>query len=176
MAVVNSASAGLRAVPKATIVQLRAPGLSTRDLEREANELVASSSVPVIVSSRCDVALASGSAGVNLPETEISVTAARTLLGQRLVGRPVHSIDGAQQAEREGADFIIFGPVWKSASHPGTPPAGVASLEQVVRSVRIPVVAIGGVTEARIAECHASGAAGYAAIGMFSRRPEGGRG
>lgn len=178
MAVVNSASAGLRAAPKATIVQLRAPDLSTRALEREANELVASASVPVIVSSRCDVALASGSAGVNLPETEITVTAARILLGQRLVGRSVHSIDGAQQAEREGADFIIFGPVWQSASHPGIPPAGVASLEQVVRSVRIPVLAIGGVTEARIAECHASGAAGYAAIGMFSspHAEEGGRG
>jgi thiamine-phosphate diphosphorylase len=168
MAVVSSASAGLHAAPRATIVQLRAPGLNTRDLERVANELVTSASVPVIVSSRCDVALASGAAGINLPENDISVADARTVLGQRLIGRSIHSIAGAQQAQRDGADFIIFGPVWESASHPGVPPAGLAALELVARSVRIPVLAIGGVTEERIAECHAAGAAGYAAIGMFS--------
>ena len=129
---------------------------------------MACATVPVIVSSRCDVALASGAAGINLPENDISVADARTVLGQRLIGRSIHSIAGAQQAQRDGADFIIFGPVWESASHPGVPPAGLAALELVARSVRIPVLAIGGVTEERIAECHAAGAAGYAAIGMFS--------
>ena len=167
MAVVSSASAGLLAAPRATIIQLRAPDLSTAALEREADELVAAAPIPVIVSSRCDVALASGAAGVNLPEHDISVADARTLLGRRLVGRSVHSVEGARLAEREGADFVIFGPIWESASHPGVPPAGLAALELVARSVRIPVLAIGGVTEARIAECHAAGAAGYAAIGMF---------
>jgi thiamine-phosphate pyrophosphorylase len=167
MAVVSSASAGLLAAPRATIVQLRAPGMSTRALEHEANELVASASVPVVISSRCDVALASGAAGVNLPESDISVADARSILGHRLVGRSVHSIAGAQEAEREGADFIIFGPVWESASHPGALPAGLAALELVARAVRISVLAIGGVTEERIAECRAAGAGGFAAIGMF---------
>lgn len=136
-------------------------------LEREATELVSSASVPVLVSSRCDVALACGAAGVNLPEGDLPVADARRLLGDRLVGRSVHSIEGAQLAEHEGADFVIFGPVWRSASHPGSPPVGLAALAQVVRSVQIPVLAIGGVTEERIAECHAAGAAGYAAIGLF---------
>ena len=167
MAVVSSASEGLRATPRATILQLRAPGLRTSALEREANELVNAASVPVLISSRCDVVLASGAAGVNLPESDIGVTDARTLLGRRLVGRSVHSIKAAQQAEREGADFVIFGPVWESPSHPGAPPAGIAALELVAKSVRIPVLAIGGVTEDRVDECHAAGAAGYAAIGMF---------
>jgi thiamine-phosphate diphosphorylase len=152
----------------ATIIQLRAPGLSTIALEREATELVATASVPVLISSRCDVALATGAAGVNLPESDISVAEARTLLGRRLVGRSVHSIAAAQQAEREGADFVIFGPVWQTASHPGGTPTGLAALKQVVRAVGIPVLAIGGVTEERIAECLRAGAAGYAAIGMFS--------
>jgi thiamine-phosphate pyrophosphorylase len=167
MAVVSSASEGIRAAPRATILQLRAPALSASALEREAAELVKSVGVPVLISSRCDVALASGAAGVNLPENDIAAAGARTLLGSRLVGRSVHSIVAAQQAEREGADFVIFGPVWESPSHPGSPPAGVAALELVARSVRIPVLAIGGVTEERIAECHAAGAAGYAAIGLF---------
>jgi thiamine-phosphate pyrophosphorylase len=167
MAVVSSATAGLRAASRATILQLRAPELSTSALEREANELVKATELPVLISSRCDVALASGAAGVNLPEGDIGAADARTLLGRRLVGRSVHSITSAQQAEREGADFVIFGPVWESLSHPGLPPAGIAALELVARSVRIPVLAIGGVTEERIAECRAAGAAGYAAIGMF---------
>lgn len=167
MAVVSGASAGVRAASRATIVQLRAPGLSVRALEREARALVASVSVPVIISSRCDLALASDAAGVNLPESDISVADARAVLGPRLVGRSVHSISGAQQAEQEGADFVIFGPVWASASHPGAPATGLARLEDVARAVRIPVLAIGGVSEERIAEVHAAGAAGYAAIGMF---------
>jgi thiamine-phosphate pyrophosphorylase len=79
----------------------------------------------------------------------------------------VHSSEAARKAEAEGADFIIFGPVWESASHPGSPPAGLAALERIARSVRIPVLAIGGVTPARISECQAAGAAGYAAIGLF---------
>jgi thiamine-phosphate pyrophosphorylase len=167
MAVVSSASEGLRAAPRATILQLRAPGLTMAALEREANELVAAATIPVLISSRCDVVLASGAAGVNLPESDIGAAEARTLLGRRLVGRSVHSIAAAQQAERDGADFVIFGPVWESPSHPGSPPTGVAALELVSRSVRIRVLAIGGVTLERIAECHAAGAAGYAAIGMF---------
>jgi thiamine-phosphate diphosphorylase len=167
MAVVDSAKAGLQAAPRATILQLRAPGLTTAALEQEAMELVASASVPVVVSSRCDVALASGAAGVNLPEGDISVADARALMGRRIIGRAVHSVASAQQAEREGADYVIFGPVWRSASHPDRKAAGLAALEQVVRAIGIPVLAIGGVTSERIAECHAAGAAGYAAIGMF---------
>ena len=167
MAIVSSAAAGLRAASRATIIQLRAPSLSTAALEMEANDLVAAAPVPVVISSRCDVALATSAAGVNLPESDISVAAARTLLGRRMVGRSVHSIPSGQQAELEGADYVIFGPVWESASHPGGAPAGLAALAQLVRSVGIPVVAIGGVTAARVAEILASGAAGYAAIRLF---------
>jgi thiamine-phosphate pyrophosphorylase len=167
MAVVSSASAGLRAASRATIVQLRAPNLTTSALEKEAGLLVASASVPVVVSSRCDVALATRAAGVNLPESDISVADARALLGRSLVGRSVHSIEAARKAEREGADYVIFGPVWVSASHPGAKPAGLDALAQLVRSVTIPVLAIGGVTEQLVGEILAVGAAGYAAIRLF---------
>ncbi len=168
MAIVSSAAAGLRVASRATIVQLRAPGLSIAMLEKEANELVGAVSIPVVISSRCDVVLATGAAGVNLPENDVSVADAKTLLGARLVGRSVHSIPSAQQAEREGADFVIFGPVWESASHQVIHPAGLAALTQIVRSVGISVLAIGGVTEERVTEVLASGAAGYAAIRLFA--------
>jgi thiamine-phosphate pyrophosphorylase len=167
MAVVSSASAGLRAAQKATIIQLRAPNLTTAALEKEARELVSSAGVPVLVSSRCDVALATGAAGVNLPERDLSVADARRLLDDLLVGRSVHSLGSARLAEAEGADFVIFGPVWESSTHPDMKPAGLTALEALARSVGIPVLAIGGVTEDRIELCLAAGADGYAAIGMF---------
>ncbi len=168
MAVVASAEAGLKAIRRgATIVQLRAPDLTARELEHEANALVPEASVPVVVSSRCDVALAAGAAGVNLPERDISVAEARTLMGQRLVGRSVHSSESALAAEREGADYVIFGPVWPSPSHPEEKSQGIQALAEVARAVQVPVLAIGGITTERAEECAKAGAAGYAAITLF---------
>jgi thiamine-phosphate pyrophosphorylase len=167
MAVVASAGAGLHAAEHATVLQLRAPELSARALEAAANDLVGSSPVPVLISSRCDIVLASRAAGVNLPERDISVEDARVLVGARLIGRSVHSLGSALRAERHGADFVIFGPVWSSPSHRESKPAGVKALAEVARALGIPVIAIGGVTEDRIAECHDAGAAGYAAIRLF---------
>jgi thiamine-phosphate diphosphorylase len=167
MAIVSSADAGLRAASRATIVQLRAPQLTAAQVETEAMRLVGSSPVPVIISSRVDLAVACDAAGVHLPERDIATADARKLVGKRLVGRSVHSLEGAAAAESEGADYVIFGPVWASASHPGVAPVGIDALARVSRSVRIPVLAIGGLTPERIDECHDAGAAGYAAIRMF---------
>jgi thiamine-phosphate pyrophosphorylase len=169
MAVVSSADAGLRAVERgASILQLRAPGLTGRELEAEARMLVAASAVPVLVSGRVDIAIASRAAGVNLPEAGIGVEDARRLLGDAIIGRSVHSIDGARQAESAGADYVIFGPVWASATHEDAPPRGLLAVSEVVRAVSIPVIAIGGVDQERAGECVAAGAAGYAAIRMFA--------
>ena len=167
MAIVSTAEAGLRAAPRATIVQLRAPELSTRGLEREAVLLVASTTLPVLISSRCDVAVACEAAGVNLPERDIETADARVLLGRRLIGRSVHSLEAAIDAEIDGADFVIFGPVWRSESHPNVEPVGVEALARVASAVSIPVLAIGGVTDERVAACGEAGAAGYAAVGFF---------
>ena len=76
-------------------------------------------------------------------------------------------VAGRNGEVEHGADYVIFGPVWESASHPGIAPAGLAALADVLGSVGIPVLAIGGVTRERALEVLASGAAGYAAIGLF---------
>jgi len=166
MAVVESAEAGLRAAAGgATVIQLRAPRLTTRDVEREALRLKAGSPVPVIVSSRCDIAIAAGLDGVNLPEGDIPVDEARALLGRAWVSRSVHSLEAAREAG--GADRLIFGPVWQTASHPGRTPAGLEALRAVAAATTIPVIAIGGVTRERVAEVMGV-CAGYAAIGLFT--------
>ena len=169
MAVVDSAAAGLRAEERgATVLQLRMPQVATRELERECTELLRQARVPVVVSSRCDVALACGAAGVNLPELDIDVADARALMGDRWVGRSVHSLQSARAAAVAAADYVIFGPVWSSPTHPEREPLGLEALTAAVQSVAIPVLAIGGVDRERAAECLAAGAAGYAAIRMFA--------
>jgi len=167
MAIVTNARDGLKAAGRATIIQVRAPQANAREIAGEATSLIASSPVSVVVSSRCDIVLAAGGAGVNLPENDIPTAAARRLLHERLVGRSVHSLETALRAEDEGADYVIFGPVWPSPSHPGSPPAGIEMLARVCHALRIPVLAIGGVTEERITQSHEAGAAGYAAISLF---------
>jgi thiamine monophosphate synthase len=81
----------------------------------------------------------------------------------------VHSPDAAIAAEAEGADYVLFGSVFASGSHPGRPAAGLEALRRVVAAVRIPVLAIGGVDGERAAACRTAGAAGFAAIGYFAR-------
>jgi len=169
MAVVRDAPLGLRAVDLgATLLQLRDPHASVRALEREATRLIAEVSVPVVINARADLALAVGAAGVHLPEADLPVAAARRLLGDgRLVGRSVHSVPAAAEAEAQGADYVVFGPVFASSTHPDHSPAGLESLRQVVRAVSIPVLAIGGVDATRAVACSDAGAAGFAAIGYF---------
>lgn len=171
MAIVRDASAGLRAVERgATLLQLRDPAATARTLEREACRLVADAAVPVVISARADLALAAGAAGVHLPERDIPVAGAKRLLGpDRLVGRSVHSVGTAVRAEAEGADYVVFGSVFASASHPGQAVAGLAELAGVVAAVRVPVLAIGGVDADRVEACLAAGAAGFAAIRYFER-------
>ena len=172
MAVVRDAQLGLRAVELgATLLQLRDPSASVRALEREARRLIDKVSVPVVVNARADLALAVGAAGVHLPEADIPAAAARRLLGgDRLVGRSVHSVPAAVEAEAQGADYVVFGPVFASSTHPDQAPTGLESLRELARAVSIPVLAIGGVDAPRAIACADAGAAGFAAIGYFGGR------
>jgi len=78
----------------------------------------------------------------------------------------VHSVAAALEAEKDGADFVIFGPVWSTTSHPGRPAQDLEALKSVAGACTIPVIAIGGVTAERIEQVNAV-CAGYAAISLF---------
>jgi len=85
-----------------------------------------------------------------------------------LVGRSCHSAEEVLEAERGGADYVYFGPVYATPSKARFgPPQGLEALAAVCRRVRIPVVAIGGITLENAADCLAAGAAGVAAIRLF---------
>ena len=171
MALVADAASGLEAIDRgANVLRLRDPGAPVRRLEEEARRLIRAVAGPVLVSSRVDLALATGAAGVHLPERDLPVAGARRLLGQdRLLGRSVHSLGAAREAAEEGADYLVFGPVFATASHPGQRPAGLRALAEVAAAVPIPVLAIGGIDAERAEACRREGAAGFAAIGYFSR-------
>jgi thiamine-phosphate pyrophosphorylase len=156
-----------------TLVQIREPGLSDRallTLVRRALEVVDRSRVAVVVNTRTDVALASRADGVHLRGDAMPASRVRTVTPERfLIGRSVHSVPEASDAEADGgADYLIFGTVFASARKDADHPvAGLEALRQVCRSVRLPVIAIGGIDAARAAEVAETGAAGVAAIGMF---------
>jgi thiamine-phosphate pyrophosphorylase len=129
----------------------------------------------IVVNDRADVALAAGTSGLHLRGDGPPEALVRSIgPADWLVGRSVHS---AEDARRAGdADYLLFGTVFPSRSKgPEAPVVGVSALEAAARATAVPVLAIGGVTPARVAACRAVGAAGVAAIGVFlplERAPE----
>jgi len=117
----------------------------------------------LVVNGRADLARALGAQGVQLGEEDLPVAAARTVLGAGWIGRSVHSVEGTRRAFDEGADYVILGSIYPTPSHPDRAPLGLGALEEAARLGR-PVVAIGGVTAERSAECQRAGAWGVAAI------------
>lgn len=154
---------GLRAV------QLREKDLSSSQLFELAAELrdaTREHSARLLINDRVDIALAVGADGVHLGRASIPVTAARRLLGNaRLIGYSAHGLAEAQQAERDGADFVTFGPVYATPSKAAYGvPLGVAHLADVARSLTIPVFALGGVNVSSVHEVMSAGARGVALI------------
>jgi thiamine-phosphate pyrophosphorylase len=149
--------------------------VQVRDKDLPARELIAVVRVAmqrvgkVLVNSRADVALAAGAAGVHLPSGSIAASEWRRIVPAGfLIGVSCHSLEDVVQAEREGADYVVFGPVFDPLSKSSDLPArGVEELGRVARAVRIPVLALGGITWENAVECVAAGAAGVAGITLF---------
>lgn len=140
-----------------------------RGLAEEARE----SGGRVFVNDRIDVALAAGLAGVQLGRRSIPVRAARAVLGDAArIGYSAHGPAEAAEAHRDGADFILLGAIWETASHPGERPAGLELVRASAARTAAPVVAIGGVTPERALEARAAGAYGVAVLGGVWRAAE----
>ncbi|MGD8394620.1 MAG: thiamine phosphate synthase [Candidatus Eiseniibacteriota bacterium] len=146
---------------------LREPRLGGAALLATARRLrAAHPGLRLVVSDRADVALAAGAHGVQLGERGLPAARVRHWCGARLaIGRSVHDAVGAGRAARDGAAWALFGHVFESASKPGLAPAGVASLRAAVAAAACPVLALGGITPARVAPVVAAGAAGVAVLG-----------
>jgi thiamine-phosphate pyrophosphorylase len=150
-------------------VQVREKDLGARDVAELCRRILAA--IPparclLVVNDRVDVALAVGAGGVQRTSTSLTVRDIKGIArGELLIGASVHSLEESIEAEGAGADWLTFGPVYDTPSkRPWGPPQGLGALERVAAAVRIPVVAIGGITPERVAEVRAAGAHGVAAI------------
>lgn len=164
-------------------IQIREKDLSGRDcalLVRDALPRVEKSSAGnalparLLVNDRLDVALSQHAGGVHLGERGLPVAEANRLVGARadrtnfLIGVSCHSLEAAKSAERDGADYIFFGPVFATPSKAAYgAPQGLERLAEVCAAVSIPVIAIGGIATESATGCLRAGAAGLAAIRLF---------
>ncbi len=138
------------------------PASELLDLVNRIKLLTMGTGTKLLVNYRLDVALASGIDGVHLPGNGLPVDRVRRYVP--LVGVSVHNVEEAVEAERKAANFVVFGPVFET---PGKRPVGIEALRCVTEAVRIPVLAIGGITADNTETVMRVGAAGIAAIRMF---------
>lgn len=150
-------------------VQVREKDLGAADLAllcRRLRGLTLDTRALLVVNDRVDVALAVGADAVQRTSTSLPVKDIRALVDRRLrIGASVHSLPEALEAEVNGADWVVFGPVYETPSkRVYGPPQGLDKLARVATSVRIPVVAIGGITPERVREVKRAGAGGVAVV------------
>jgi thiamine-phosphate pyrophosphorylase len=150
-------------------VQLREKDLSGKEmylLAEKARNLCARYRAALFINDRIDIARAVDADGVQLGKTSLPVEVARGLLGRHgILGASTHSLEEAREAERQGADFILFGPVYFTPSKAfyGAP-QGLTALKKIVENVMLPVYAIGGIKPGNVADVIATGARGVALI------------
>ncbi len=164
-AVADAVEAGVNAV------QLREKDLPPDELlalARRLREVTQGRSL-LLVNGLADIALASEADGVHLPEEAPMIERRRAGF---LIGRSVHSVDAARRAEQEAVDYLVAGPVYETSSHPGAPAVGAGLIAAIASAVTIPVIAIGGITAARLPEVVSSGASGVAVISAILGAPD----
>lgn len=158
LSVVQAALAG-----GVTIVQLRDKKVETQTMVEDGlrlHDLTARAGVPLIVNDRVDVALSIEAEGAHVGQTDLPATMARALLPKpKWLGVSTASVAMAQQAYQDGADYIGFGPLYHTTTkQTAASPRGLQMLAEVVAAVPIPVVVLGGISHANIAEVVAAGA------------------
>jgi len=132
----------------------------------------------IIINDRLDIALAADAGGVHLGEQSLppqqAVRLSKWLEREDfLIGASCHSPEAAKEAERGGADYLFFGPVFATPSKAAYgAPQGLDRLSEVCRAVTLPVLAIGGITPENAAACLSAGASGIAAIRLFQDAPD----
>jgi thiamine-phosphate pyrophosphorylase len=153
-----------------SLVQVREKTASSREfyaIAQRAHRVTRAHGIPLIINDRVDIALAVDAEGVHLGQEDLELKVARQILGaEAIIGVSVQGDIGlAQDAEREGADYLGVGEVFATTTKlVDRPPIGPAGLQAVGRAVNIPVVAIGGITPDNIAAVRAAGVEGACVI------------
>ncbi len=131
------------------VIQLRGKGKSLDelvDLAAELHQLTIKSSTPLIVNDHPEIVRRSPVEGVHVGQDDDSIEVARRKAGRQIVvGKSTHSLQQAIAAQREGADYIGFGPIFATPTKPDYPPIGLSNIGQVHAKVNLPIFCIGGI-------------------------------
>jgi thiamine-phosphate diphosphorylase len=149
------------------LVQVREKDLPAGELLELTRFLLESvgSRAKLIINDRADIALIAGAHGVQLGEEGLPVAAARKIVGNSgLIGRSVHSVAAATQAQDYGANFLIVGTMFASRSHPGEAPTGPGLMQEISGKCQLPLIGIGGITPENASAVIQAGASGVAVI------------
>lgn len=162
----------------ARIMQLRlkdAPGRDFIAAARSIAKLCRIRGAILIVNDRVDIAILADAHGVHLGQQDLPLEAARRIAGpneNKIIGISTHTVEQARAAENGGADYIGFGPMYSGGLKNIAAGMGLDKLRAIRAAVRIPIVAIGGITEARVAETLAAGADAVAIITDVVNAPD----
>lgn len=152
----------------ATMVQLRVKTMAAADflvLARTARAQTRAAGCRLIVNDRIDIALACDADGVHLGQEDLPLAAGRKLLGNKWIGISTHDIDQAKEAQRNGADYIGFGPMFgTNTKNTGYEARGIDRLKAICTDINIPIVAIGGINEQNVRSVWQAGADSAAII------------
>ena len=133
-----------------SVVQIREKTADTLDfynLALKVKKITTKYNVPLIINDRVDVALAIDADGVHVGQSDMPCDITRKLVGpNKIVGVSAATIDEAKKAEKDGADYIGTGAVFPTATKDDAPKITIKDLKEIVGSINIPVVAIGGIT------------------------------
>lgn len=156
-------------------LQIREKDLPTRELlslALKAREITKGYATQILVNDRLDIALAANLRGIHLSQTSPPPDVIRPRVSRKkfLIGVSTHNVEEVRRAIQNGADYVIFGPVFATPSKLRFgPPRGLSALRETVRYSNRPVLALGGIDQGNFSECLAQGAAGIAAIRLFQQ-------
>jgi len=160
----------------ARIMQLRLKDAPGRDFLAAARAIAAicrSRDAILIVNDRVDIAMLADAHGVHLGQQDLPLDAARRIAGPgMIIGISTHNLEQARAAENGGADYIGFGPMYPGGLKNIATGVGLGKLRAIRAAVKLPIVAIGGITEARVAETLAAGADAVAIITDVVKAPD----
>lgn len=152
----------------ATLIQLREKELSEKEFLDEAftiKEICASKKIPLIINDNVKIAKQTDACGVHIGQSDMELKEARKILGaEKIIGVSCQTVEQALQAEKNGADYLGVGAVFSTSTKADADNVSISTLKEICRAVKIPVVAIGGISLQNMSQLKGSGIAGVSVI------------
>lgn len=151
-----------------SVVQLREKECDTKEffqLAKGIKQVTDKYNIPLIINDRIDIMLAVDAAGVHLGQEDMPVKEARRIVGEnKIIGVSAHNLEEAQKAWEEGADYLGVGAIFGTKTKKNTVDTSIETLKEICHTVKIPVVAIGGIGLSNIYQLNGSGISGVAVV------------